>query len=69
MFCFRWVAGAFDSAWRAVQQFLTAFASQYGDKYMKKFTEIWGTSEYWDDKMLEKHMKIALHLSKLERKK
>jgi hypothetical protein len=64
-----WVAGAFDSSWRAVYQFLIAFQSQYGPEYMKKFLTIWGTSEYWDDDTLQNHTKVAVHLNNLAQKK
>ena len=43
-----WVAGALDSAWRAVDQYL---AYNYpGSDWQKNFWDLWGETEYWDEK-------------------
>ena len=65
----RWVAGALDSAWRAVDQYL---ALHYPDPegnsshnpVRMKFWESWGGSEYWDEvpdtELVEKNHKISM---------
>jgi len=64
-----WVAGAFDSSWRAVDQYL---ALNMGDDVRKKFWELWGPTEYWDEssnkelvalnrKLMDRHLAISLY--------
>ena len=66
-----WVAGALDSAWRAVDQYLSINQSP---SVQKKFWELWGPTEYWDEasdkglvelnrKLMERHLVIALYRS------
>ena len=45
-FVHSWVAGALDSAWRAVDQYL---ALHHPTSLRDKFWEKWGTTEYWDE--------------------
>ena len=40
-----WVAGALDSAWRAVDYYL---ALNHPSDTQKKFWDRWGSTEYWD---------------------
>jgi len=69
--CHAWVAGALDSAWRAVDQYL---ALNHDDSVQQKFWDLWGPTEYWDEasdktlvdlnrKLTERHLVIALHKS------
>ena len=69
-FLHSWVAGALNSAWRAVEQYLTLNQP----RSLKKFWELWGPTEYWDEasdeglaelsrKLLDRHLVIALHKS------
>jgi hypothetical protein len=66
-----WVAGALDSAWRAVDYYLQA---NHEESVRKKFHEHWGETEYWDEasnkelvelnhKLAERHLVIALYKS------
>jgi len=55
--CHAWVAGALDSAWRAVYLFLQAQGDQ--DK-IKVFLDHWGESEYWYPEQAEKHVRLGL---------
>lgn len=66
-----WVAGALDSAWRAVDQYLSLNQPK---TVQEKFWDMWGATEYWDegsDKELiklnrdlaDRHLEIALHNS------
>ena len=66
-----WVAGALDSAWRAVNQYLLLNQPQ---SVQEKFWELWGPTEYWDEasnkelielnrEFMERHLVIALHKS------
>jgi hypothetical protein len=66
-----WVAGALDSAWRAVYQYLSLYQP---DSVMQTFYNEWGSSEYWDEtsdeelvkqnrELMERHLVIALHKS------
>ena len=65
-----WVAGALNSAWRAVEQYLTLNQPDS----LEAFWRLWGPSEYWDEasdselvglsrKLLRRHLVIALHQS------
>jgi len=67
--CHAWVAGALDSAWRAVNQYLTL---NHEEDVQKKFWNLWGETEYWDEasnkelveqnrKLTERHLVIALY--------
>lgn len=53
----RWVAGALDSAWRAVYQYL----SLHNPVRLPEFLLNWGPSEYWSDEQLENHLRLAIH--------
>ena len=69
----RWVAGALDSAWRAVDRYL---ALHYRDlpaesngtpvhnPVRRKFWESWGGSEYWDEKtneeLVQRNHKVSM---------
>jgi len=64
-----WVAGALDSAWRAVDQYLTL---NQPESVQQTFRDLWGPTEYWDErsnkelvdlnrKLTERHLVIALH--------
>ena len=64
-----WVAGALDSAWRAVDQYLALNQSK---NVQQKFWDLWGPTEYWDEasnkelvdlnrELTERHLVIALH--------
>ena len=66
-----WVAGALDSAWRAVYQYLSLYQPE---SVMQAFYNEWGSSEYWDEtsdealveqnrELMERHLVIALHKS------
>ena len=66
-----WVAGALDSAWRAVNQYLLLNQPQ---SVQEKFWKLWGPTEYWDEAsnkelielnrgFMERHLVIALHKS------
>lgn len=46
-FIYSWVAGALDSAWRAVNQYF--LVNDRKSDLHKKFKELWGETEYWDD--------------------
>lgn len=66
-----WVAGALDSAWRAVDQYLAL----HRDKSLRdKFWNLWGPTEYWDEAtnkelvdlnhtLTERHLVISLYRS------
>jgi len=59
---FRWVAGALNSAWRCVYAMLAAHPElnpRPGEDIMRKFTALWGSSEEWDDRVLEKHVYLG----------
>ena len=69
-----WVAGALDSAWRAVEQYITLNQENLPSGTLEKFYELWGESEYWDEasdktlversrKLMERHLVIDLHNS------
>ncbi|KZV87220.1 hypothetical protein EXIGLDRAFT_752364 [Exidia glandulosa HHB12029] len=45
--CHAWVAGALDSAWHSVWEFLHAYG--YPEEIKEEFRTKWGSSEYWDD--------------------
>ena len=64
-----WVAGALDSAWRAVNQYLYL---NHNKKVRKDFYAKWGRTEYWDEaynnelfklnrRLTKRHLVIALH--------
>ena len=64
-----WVAGALDSAWRAVDQYL---ALNQPASVQQKFWDLWGATEYWDEasnkelvdlnrELEERHLVIALY--------
>ena len=66
-----WAAGALDSAWRAVDNYL---ALNQPTDVRERFRKLWGQTEYWDeasnrelvelnDKLMERHLAIALHKS------
>jgi hypothetical protein len=66
-----WVAGALDSAWRAVDQYL---AINQEKSVRDKFWKLWGPTEYWDEasskelvdlnhKLTERHLVIGLYRS------
>jgi len=76
--CHGWVAGALDSAWRAVNQYLLL---HHDERTLKKFYDEWGKTEYWNEadddelvelnrKLTERHLVISLHKSgvRLEQK-
>jgi len=65
------VAGALDSAWRAVDQYL---ALNHTEEVQQRFWDAWGPTGYWDEasnselvdlnrKLTERHLVIALHKS------
>ena len=69
-----WVAGALDSAWRAVDQYLNLNKENLPSGILKKFYELWGKTEYLDEasdddlveqsrKLMERHLVIDLHNS------
>lgn len=37
-----------------------------GEDIVKKFKELWGSSEEWDDKQLAKHVYLARELTRLD---
>ena len=45
-FTHSWVAGALDSAWRAVDQYL---ALNHPKSVRDRFWDKWGATEYWDE--------------------
>ena len=62
-----WVAGALDSAWRAVDNYL---ALNHPEEVREKFWKLWGPTEYWDEdpeliklhrELLDQHLAITLH--------
>ena len=69
-----WVAGALDSAWRAVNQHLNLNQENLPPGTLEKFYELWGETEYWDEasdkdlvalnrKLMDRHLVIGLHKS------
>jgi len=67
-----WIAGALDSAWRAVDQYLTFNEGNLPLSTQQTFYDMWGPTEYWDEssdeelvklnrKLAERHLVIALH--------
>ena len=69
-----WVAGALDSAWRAVDQYINLNESVLPPGTQAKFYDTWGPTEYWDEssnkdlvkqnkKLMDRHLVIALHKS------
>jgi hypothetical protein len=69
-----WVAGALDSAWRAVDQYLTLHHANLPAGVQEKFWANWGRTEYWDEsssdelvelnrKLTERHLVISLYKS------
>lgn len=66
---FRWVAGALNSAWRAVLGMLLAHPElnpNPKENIINKFISLWGPSEEWDEKQLAKHLYIARELTKID---
>jgi len=70
--CHAWVAGALDSAWRAVDQYLAL----NNEGLRQEFWDNWGSTEYWDETsdedlvklnhdLTERHLVIALSRSDL----
>ena len=66
-----WVAGALDSAWRAVNQYLLL---HHPGSIRQKFLKLWGETEYWDEasnkelvelnhRLTERHLVIGLYKS------
>ena len=64
----RWIAGALDSAWRAVDQYI---ALNLDKDVREKFWELWGPTEFWDEasnkdlvelnrKLMARHLVISL---------
>jgi len=69
--CHAWVAGALDSAWRAVDQYL---ALNHPQSIRDTFWKLWGETEYWDEasdkglvdlnhELAERHLVISLYKS------
>jgi len=69
--CHAWVVGALNSAWRAVDQYLSL---NHPDSIREKFWKLWGPTEYWDEasdkelvelnrRFMDRHLVIALHKS------
>lgn len=63
-----WVAGALDSAWRAVDQYLNL---NHSESLREKFWDLWGKTEYWDEtsdkdliklnrELMDRHLVIGL---------
>ena len=64
-----WIAGALDSAWRAVNQYLTLHRPERREDFWNQ----WGKTEYWDEtpkkpglaksdqKAMDRNLVIALH--------
>ena len=59
---YRWVAGALDSAWRAVDQFLLINQLHHPGK-REEMHKKWGPSEYWDKDQVENHIRLGMHHS------
>jgi len=68
--CNGWVAGALDSSWRAVDQYLAL--NHPDSRIQKEFWRLWGKTEYWDEasndemvklnrKLMERHLVISLN--------
>jgi len=67
-----WVAGALDSAWRAVDQYLNIHKIILPPGTPKKFYKLWGETEYWDEdsnndlaksdrRLMKRQLVIGLH--------
>ena len=56
----RWVAGALDSAWRAVDQYL---AINELETKREEMHEKWGSSEYWEENQIEDHIRLGMYHS------
>ena len=65
-----WIAGALDSAWRAVNQYLALHHPK--SQYQEDFWRLWGKTEYWDEgsdeelvksdqRVMDRNLVIALH--------
>jgi len=63
--CHAWVAGALDSAWRAVYMFLLG---QDNPDLLTKFKAAWGDSEYWYPEQAENHFRLGLRRAYKARK-
>jgi len=59
--CHSWVAGALDSAWRAVDQYLAL--NHRDTPLQKKFWKLWGRTEYWDELFSEELVKLNRDLA------
>jgi hypothetical protein len=69
VFLFRWVAGALNSVWRAVLGILIEHPElnpNPGENIVEKFKTLWGESEEWDKKLLNKHLYVARELAKMD---
>ncbi|EIN12605.1 amine oxidase [Punctularia strigosozonata HHB-11173 SS5] len=56
--CHAWVAGALDSAWNSIEQFLITY--NYPQSIRDSFHEQWGSSEYWDEQKTKNQIKLGL---------
>lgn len=64
-----WVAGALNSAWRAVLGMLMEHPElnpNPKENIVEKFKILWGASEEWDEKLLNKHLYVARELTKMD---
>jgi len=66
-----WVAGALDSAWRAVDQYIDLNQKVLPPGIQGEFHAKWGSTEYWDEtsneglveldrKLMERYLEIGL---------
>ncbi|TFK34498.1 L-amino acid oxidase [Crucibulum laeve] len=65
-----WVAGALNSAWRAVLGMLLAHPElnpNPGEDIIAKFKREWGDSEEWDQRDLAKHVYVGREVGKINR--
>ena len=65
---YSWVAGALNSAWRAVLQMLMAHPElnpNPGQDIIAKFKAEWGDSEEWDQRDLAKITQINAKLAQM----
>jgi hypothetical protein len=69
LFLFRWVVGAFNNMWRAVLGMLIEHPElnpNPRENIVEKFKTLWGASEEWDEKLLNKHLYITHELAKMD---
>ena len=59
-----WVAGALNSAWRAVENYLETNKIILPSGIRKKFHDKWGKTEYWDEASDEALVKANKDLMK-----